>query len=61
MGNGVEETLGDSSFYGCNALTKINYSGTTDDFELIKPSSDSWYDNSGITKVSCQDGIIDLG
>ena len=61
IGNGVEETLGDSSFYGCNALATINYSGSISDFELIRPSSDSWYDYSGITKVSCQDGIIDLG
>ena len=61
IGSGVEETLGDSLFYGCNALTTINYSGSISDFELIRPSSDSWYDYSGITKVSCQDGIIDLG
>ena len=60
IGNGIEETLGDSSFYGCNALTTINYSGSISDFELIKPSSDSWYGYSGIEKVSCTNGDIDL-
>ena len=49
------------AFQCCNALDKIYYSGTKDEFEsIMQKFSRNWAYQSALDKIICYDGVIDL-
>ena len=47
------------AFYGCTNLHTVNYLGTIEQWNAID-SKNEWNTDSGITKVTCSDGDIEI-
>ena len=52
-------SIGSYAFYKCSKLNTIHYEGTKQEWETIHKGKD-WADNSGIEKIVCIDGEINL-